>query len=169
MFSKSSGPSAYGGEHGDDEDVARTCHGLSSRRALRRPVVLRRADAERLVSLAELHPMRIDAAECASLDARLLSSGQIDAVKALAGRSFAHKWQLADALAAATDAWKPKPETRLNKAHNKAKHSTNTNNRGEAKNGVSSLFINQHHHRPQYHHHQDHRPQYHRLEQVVRQ
>ncbi len=45
---------------------------------------------------------------------------QIRAVKRLHGRLFLHKWQLDEALAAESPAWRLKPETSVNKIYNKS-------------------------------------------------
>ena len=73
---------------------------------------------ELVASFAEVHPLAITADACAALDRKRLTPEQIAAVQALAGRAFAHKWQLHDALAGKSDAWKKRPPTRLNKPHN---------------------------------------------------
>ncbi|MBE0533908.1 MAG: anion permease [Rhodospirillales bacterium] len=48
-----------------------------------------------------------------------LSEGQAKAVTALGGRSFRHKWQVAEALAALSPEWRTVKETKLTKLDNK--------------------------------------------------
>ena len=63
-------------------------------------------DQESLVmAAAELFPMMIEAEQIPSLDTEYLSVEQIEAIRQLAGQSFQYRWQLADALAAASQAW----------------------------------------------------------------
>ena len=66
-------------------------------------------DGERLVlSAAELHPMRIEAEAIATLDLDGFSAEQLEAIAALEGESFSHKWQLSQALARRSQSWAPK-------------------------------------------------------------
>ena len=62
--------------------------------------------------------MMVDASKLERLRRYNLTVSQFDALQALAGRSFRHKWQLHDALAEQTDDWKRRPDTPLNKAFN---------------------------------------------------
>jgi len=92
--------------------------GVRFERAVAKATGLDGDQVELVASFAEIHPLRIDAAACAALDARLLTPEQIQAVRTLVGRAFAHKWQLRDALASRTPAWRAKPSTPLNKTCN---------------------------------------------------
>jgi PiT family inorganic phosphate transporter len=92
--------------------------GVRFRKAVAKATGLDGDRVELVASFAEVHPLRIDADACAALDARLLAPEQIEAVKALVGQVFAHKWQLRDALASRSAAWRAKPATPLNKAYN---------------------------------------------------
>ncbi len=53
------------------------------------------------------------------LDANWLTTDQLRALGRLAGRRFSHKWQLAEALAQESEAWRPLPDTKTNKPFNK--------------------------------------------------
>jgi PiT family inorganic phosphate transporter len=48
-----------------------------------------------------------------------LREGQVTAVAALSGRSFRHKWQVAEALAGLSPEWRTVEETKLTKLDNK--------------------------------------------------
>ncbi len=73
----------------------------------------------KVMAYAEVDPMAIDRARIPDLGTRRLSAGQIQAVRRLAGRFFAHTWMLADALAEESGEWRPRENTMANKAHNK--------------------------------------------------
>jgi len=77
------------------------------------------SEGKALLAYAEIGHYVIDPERVAELDREFLSSEQIAAVEALAGRSFTHKWQLAEALAEHSDAWALREDTVLNKQHNK--------------------------------------------------
>ncbi|MBF0127741.1 MAG: inorganic phosphate transporter [Magnetococcales bacterium] len=49
----------------------------------------------------------------------LLTKPQIDSVKALSGKTFDYRWQLVNALASASETWRMKENTVLNKPYNK--------------------------------------------------
>lgn len=70
--------------------------------------------AARIASI-ELEPSRIEA-----LDTAWLSPNQLDALRALSGRRFAHRWALAEALAAKSKAWRTRPDTIANKLYNRS-------------------------------------------------
>lgn len=72
-----------------------------------------------VIAAAEIYQMQLDAARIEKLDKKYLSEEQIRAVAALEGKTYTYKWQLQDVLTAQTEAWKKKPATKLNKAHNK--------------------------------------------------
>ena len=72
-----------------------------------------------VLSAAETHPMRVDAAAIAALDRDLFSEEQLEAIAAIEGQSFSHKWQLAEALAERSESWQPKSDNSENEAYNK--------------------------------------------------
>ncbi len=57
---------------------------------------------------AELHEMRLEQKDLAVLAREGWPPGQIEALKTLVGRRFQHKWQLAQALARVSSAWRSK-------------------------------------------------------------
>ena len=67
---------------------------------------------------AKLEHSYIDAAKIPNLDREWLSPVQISAIGNLAGRAFAHRWQLAGALAAQSPQWSRKDDTTVNKLYN---------------------------------------------------
>ena len=93
--------------------------GLVFRDEIRKRVYLPGDHEDLVISAAEIYQMQIDAAKIEDLDKNYLSIEQIRAAAKLADQSYTHKWQLHDALAERTEAWKKKPATRLNKAFNK--------------------------------------------------
>ena len=96
--------------------------GAKFRDALRRQVRLDGEQEALVVAAAEVHRLHIDPERCDELNTRLLSAEQIAALRALAGQSFIHKWQLERALTEQTDAWRKRDASKLNKAFNKALH-----------------------------------------------
>ena len=58
-------------------------------------------------------------ARVAALQPDGMTATQVAAVKTLEGRSFRHRWQLADALAAHSPEWRLLEENKVNKLHNK--------------------------------------------------
>jgi PiT family inorganic phosphate transporter len=82
--------------------------GIQFRYELRRHVRLDPDRERRVLAAAEITRLDVDAERLATLDADYLSAAQITALRRLEGRSFRHRWQLADALAELTDAWRPR-------------------------------------------------------------
>ena len=76
-------------------------------------------DTAEVLKFAEIDAMRIDPARFGRFDRRWLTPAQMTALRSLAGRNFAHRWELAEALAAATPDWLPAEDTTANKLHNK--------------------------------------------------
>ncbi len=68
---------------------------------------------------AEIDRIEIDGARIASLGEGLLTDGQRAALEKLAGRRFTHRWMLDDALAEASDEWKPRRDTKLDRLFNR--------------------------------------------------
>jgi hypothetical protein len=61
----------------------------------------------------------IDSENTERLDREQFTLRQYDAVEALAGRSFQHRWELREALIGETGEWEFLPRTRRNYLHNK--------------------------------------------------
>jgi PiT family inorganic phosphate transporter len=68
---------------------------------------------------AEIDEMSVDLTRFAELDGTWLTHDQLEAVYGLAGESYRHRWQLAEALAAASPDWRVLEDIKANKAHNK--------------------------------------------------
>ena len=73
----------------------------------------------KVIEAARLFPMRITEAGLSRLDTAYLEPAQVDAVTALEGRTFDHKWQLQEALAARAPEWRMLPSIKINKSLNK--------------------------------------------------
>jgi PiT family inorganic phosphate transporter len=120
-------PQVLGHLRGQDVDTAglqdlegRRVDGVKAfRRLLAEEAGLDRAAERRVLSAARIAPIRLDPAAIAALDGEWLSAAQMDALEALAGRRFEHRWALAQALAEQSDAWKTRPQTTVNKLHNR--------------------------------------------------
>lgn len=98
-----------------DEQIAR---GVRFRDAVRQRASLTSREENMVITAAEVYPMRVTAEALVSLDRDFFSSEQHLYVTKLGEQSFQHRWQLAEALAAQTDAWKKRPATRINKLYN---------------------------------------------------
>ncbi|MBW2256322.1 MAG: inorganic phosphate transporter [Deltaproteobacteria bacterium] len=92
----------------------------SFRRAVRRVVRLPRAQETSVIEAAEIYLVRIDTDLIDHLDEAMLSPDQLDAVRFLAGNTYDHRWEFAEALARQSEAWRPLEATRVNEAHNDA-------------------------------------------------
>ena len=71
-----------------------------------------------LRDIARISRVYIDEEKLSLLDRQLLSDAQIDAIEALAGTAYAHRWQLARALAAQSPQWVRKDGGAANKRYN---------------------------------------------------
>ncbi|MCH7887764.1 MAG: inorganic phosphate transporter [Proteobacteria bacterium] len=90
------------------------------RAALEERVDLTGAELRAFVGFAEIDRIEIDKSKLSRLGADLLiTDGQRAALARLAGRSFNHRWMLDDALARASDEWKARPATTVNKLFNR--------------------------------------------------
>ncbi len=99
-----------------DQKIAK---GLTFRGAVRERADLPSDQESLVISAAEIYEIQLDAAKIDKLDKEYLGEEKIHAVEKLVDQSYTYKWQLHDALVAQTEAWKKKPATKLNKAHNK--------------------------------------------------
>ncbi len=93
--------------------------GLNFRSDLRELVQLPRETEGKIIAAAEIHDLLIDSTRLAKLDRGYLSEAQIQALEALSGRQFRHRWQLYDALTDLTPDWKKLEDNKLNKPFNK--------------------------------------------------
>jgi PiT family inorganic phosphate transporter len=77
-------------------------------------------DAGEILALTELCSLTVDIEKLTPFyDGRWFSEEQLRAVFRLHGRTYAHKWQLLDALATRSPEWRLLPDTKRNKKHNK--------------------------------------------------
>ncbi len=90
------------------------------RAALKDRVDLTGAELRAFVGFAEIDRIEIDKSKLSRLGEDLLiTDGQRAALARLAGRTFNHRWMLDDALARASDEWKARPATTVNKMFNR--------------------------------------------------
>ena len=76
-------------------------------------------DRDRILVAAEIDEMFVDITRFAELDGTWLTHDQLEAVYSLAGESYRHRWELAEALAAASPDWRWLEDNKANKADNK--------------------------------------------------
>jgi PiT family inorganic phosphate transporter len=76
-------------------------------------------DRDRILIAAEIDEMFVDITRFAELDGTWLTHDQLEAAYSLAGDSYRHRWELAEALAAASPDWRLLEDIKANKAHNK--------------------------------------------------
>ena len=72
-----------------------------------------------LLSSAEVHHTSFFPTKLAGLDSNGMSEGQLAALNTLSGRTFRHKWQVEERLSKASPDWQKRPDTTVNKRHNK--------------------------------------------------
>ncbi|MFQ5567896.1 MAG: inorganic phosphate transporter [Paracoccaceae bacterium] len=87
--------------------------------ALDRQADLSGGERDTVMRFAEVKALFVDRAAIAGLGADLLSPAQTEALHALAGSRFTHKWMLAEALAARSEAWRLRPAGVVNKRYNR--------------------------------------------------
>jgi PiT family inorganic phosphate transporter len=90
------------------------------RAALSRSVDLGASGLEAVLVAAEIDSFVIDPSRLGALDPRVLDRDQMEAVRALSSKSYRHRWDLEGALSAGADGWARLPDTRANRARNKA-------------------------------------------------
>lgn len=83
--------------------------------ALTERVNLNYEEERRIISFARLEEITIDPLRLAELESRRFTRGQMEALHALAGRVFPHRWMLAEALAERSADWRPLANTPRNK------------------------------------------------------
>jgi PiT family inorganic phosphate transporter len=96
----------------------RIAQGLEFRNMLRQRAALTPEEEQLVITSAEIYPLFIDPVKVEQLSRQQLSSAQFEALRALGGRSFTHKWQLREALADQTEDWSTLEDNHVNKAHN---------------------------------------------------
>ena len=89
------------------------------RSALRGRTYLTSYQESKVLFHAEIAKVRFDRDKLDALAPEWLSRGQIAALMKLSGRSFSHKWSVADALGRQTPEWKLLEDTIINKVYNK--------------------------------------------------
>ncbi len=87
--------------------------------AIHDKVSLSSAQDRQLLNYSEVGNLVIDERGLDSLDTAWLSSAQIAALHSLRGQKFRYKWRLAEALAQASEEWRPRESSTLNKRYNK--------------------------------------------------
>lgn len=73
----------------------------------------------RVIERAEIDILAVDPGRFDKLDVGLMTEKQFTAVRALEGRVFGHRWELAEALREASGEWKFLPRTRENHLYNR--------------------------------------------------
>jgi PiT family inorganic phosphate transporter len=71
-----------------------------------------------LLYYGEIGDVYVDPKKIRSLDTRWLTPAQLEAIGSLFGDTFKFKWQFAEALARASDAWRPRGDTKLDRLYN---------------------------------------------------
>jgi len=71
-----------------------------------------------VLETAELFHTSFFPTKLVTFDTDGMTAGQIAALEQLSGRSFRHKWQVAEALAARSEDWRPGPPTLIDKQRN---------------------------------------------------
>ncbi len=89
------------------------------RDALRARLVLSKPEEAVVLEIAHVFRVSFSPFKLAAFRPSGLTEGQAAAVAALGGRSFRHKWQVADALAELSPEWRMVEETKLTKLDNK--------------------------------------------------
>ena len=90
------------------------------RKALHEEVVgLSEKIESKILSRARLSPILIDNSKIWRLDNTSLTKSQVSSMWPLVGRKFDHLWMLDDALAGASEEWRSRPATTINKLFNR--------------------------------------------------
>jgi PiT family inorganic phosphate transporter len=98
-----------------DREIA---HGIDFRNAVREHIQLSHEHEELVISTATIYPMVVEHSKLEKLSRHNLTPSQFEALQALEGQSFEHKWEFHEALGEHSDDWKRRPETPLNKPFN---------------------------------------------------
>ena len=86
---------------------------------LERKTKLKDDEIQTVVEAAQIVPIRIEQAEISQLDRNWFTPGQLEALQALTGKEFRHKWELVQALQRLSPEWRFKPKLRINRIYNK--------------------------------------------------
>lgn len=89
------------------------------RDAVEERMPLSREQQAALLRTAEVFHTSIFPTQIAQLEPGDLTAGQIAAIETISGRTFRHKWQVVEALEAASPEWRRRPDTKVNKLDNK--------------------------------------------------
>lgn len=103
----------------DDFAGAEYPSAIRLRDALRARLDLTESQEATTLETAHVFPTTFSPIKLAAFKLQGLTDGQIAAVTALSGRSFSHKWQVAEALAELSPEWRIAEETTLTKLDNK--------------------------------------------------
>ena len=93
--------------------------GTRAFRALLAEAALKHRTERLVLSAARIVPIELSQDRIRSLDSERLSAQQLQAIRALTGQRFRHRWGLAEALAAQSDTWQLLPGKTVNKLHNR--------------------------------------------------
>ncbi|MSO92797.1 MAG: inorganic phosphate transporter [Rhodospirillales bacterium] len=88
-------------------------------RAVRQRIPLTDAQEQQLLHYAESGRYEITGAILGKLNEGWIAREQMTALRSLSGMAFAHRWQIAEALAARTEEWRPLPPLPANKLRNR--------------------------------------------------
>jgi PiT family inorganic phosphate transporter len=97
----------------------RVVSSVKFRRGLEKRTELAGSERRAYLRIAEIDPIEIDMARLSALGDGLLTGGQRAALERLAGRRFDHPWMLDEALAVASDDWKPRPDATIDRIFNR--------------------------------------------------
>ena len=92
---------------------------VTLRTAVEERTTLTRHQERVLLDTAEVFHTSFFPTRIAQLTTDEFTPGQIAALEIISGRSFRHRWQVIDALAAASAEWRRMPDTKINKLYNK--------------------------------------------------
>jgi PiT family inorganic phosphate transporter len=95
---------------------------VAFRDALREAVELPTRTEVKVIAAAEIYQMAVTLDKLQSLDADYLGVDRAAAVKQLQGATYRHRWQLLEALTAASEVWRVKEASPLTKSYNKHLH-----------------------------------------------
>ncbi len=104
----------------EDVRAARHTNALRFRRDLKDATELEPDQIGLVLELSRLGRWRVDPAVLAqNVDTHWLNADQLAALRSLSDRRFSHAWQFHQALADASDQWRPRPRATVNKIWNK--------------------------------------------------
>ena len=89
------------------------------RDALREKIQLPTTQETKIIYYAEISEMFVYPGKIDNKSLGWLGKERAAALQRLSRKTFKYKWQITEALAKESDAWKPKPDTKVNKVYNK--------------------------------------------------